>query len=120
MNHETNALLVPNSALRWSPSSLAQIAPDVRPASLNDPPVDPPAGNKPQKKEGAQRSSRKTLWVKDGEFVRPIEVTAGISDGVDTAVTADTLHEADEVITGEIIGPPTGVSNPFLPKIIRR
>jgi HlyD family secretion protein len=119
LNHETNALLVPNSALRWAPSSLAQIAPDVRPASLNDPPTDPPGSSQP-KKEGAQKSSRKTLWLKDGEFVRPIEVTAGISDGVDTTVAADTLHEGDEVITGEIVGPPSGVSNPFLPKIIRR
>src|SRR5215471_17294300 len=69
LNHETNALLVPNSALRWSPSSLAQIAPDQRPASLNDPPVDPPGASQP-KKEATQKSSRKTLWLKDGEFVR--------------------------------------------------
>jgi HlyD family secretion protein len=120
LNHETNALLVPNSALRWSPSSLAQIAPEARPATLNDPPAKDPPGSSQPKKEGAQKSSRKTLWLKDGEFVRPIEVTAGISDGVDTAVAADGLREDDEAVTGEIVGPPSGVSNPFLPKIIRR
>src|SRR5215471_325236 len=69
LNKETNALIVPNSALRWSPSSIAQIAPNARPASLNDPPADPPGASQP-KKEGSQKSSRKTLWLKDGEFVR--------------------------------------------------
>ena len=33
---ETNVLLVPNAALRWSPSSLAQIAPDAR-SQIQDP-----------------------------------------------------------------------------------
>jgi HlyD family secretion protein len=120
LNRATNALLVPNSALRWSPSSLVQIAPELRPASLaNPPPNDPPGGGQP-KKEGAQTASRRTLWLKAGEFVRPLEVTMGISDGVNTAVAADALREGDEVVTGEISGPPSGVSNPFLPKIIRR
>jgi len=119
LNKETNALIVPNSALRWSPSSIAQIAPNARPASLNDPPADPPGASQP-KKEGSQKSSRKTLWLKDGEFVRSIEATTGISDGVHTVVSADGLREGDEVVTGETIGPASGVSNPFLPKIIRR
>ena len=30
---QTNALIVPNTALRWNPSSFAEIAPDARPAS---------------------------------------------------------------------------------------
>jgi hypothetical protein len=58
--------------------------------------------------------------LKEGEFVRPVEVSAGISDGMNTAVAAEGLREGDEVVTGEIIGAPTSVSNPFLPKIIRR
>jgi HlyD family secretion protein len=120
LSRATNALLVPNSALRWSPSSLVQIAPDVRPVSLTNPPANDPLGGGQPKKEGAQTASRKTLWLKAGEFVRPLEVTLGISDGVSTSVVADALHEGDEVVTGEISGPPLGVSNPFLPKIIRR
>jgi HlyD family secretion protein len=117
LNREPNALLVPNTALRWSPSSPAQIAPDAR---SHDPQRDPGAGP-PSKQDKGQKSSRRTLWVKDGAFVRPIEVTAGISDGANTAVVADGLQEGQEVITGEIAASAqTDVKNPFLPKVLRR
>lgn len=120
LDSQTNVLLVPNAALRWAPSSLAQIAPEVR-ATQNDPPAnDPPAAGSQSKKDKGQQPSRHTLWLKDGEFVRPIEVAAGISDGVSTAITAEGLREGDEVVTGEVVGAPASVSNPFLPKIIRR
>ncbi|PWU10390.1 MAG: RND transporter [Verrucomicrobia bacterium] len=117
---QTNALLVPNAALRWTPSSLAEIAPDVRPAiSSSSAANDPPATDPPQKNEKGQ--SRKTLWIKDGEFVRPIEVMAATTDGANTAITADALHEGQEVVTGETAASArSDVKNPFLPKIIRR
>lgn len=119
---QTNALLVPNAALRWTPSSLAQIAPDARSGSFNDPPAnDPPGGGPLSKKDKGQNPSRRTLWLKDGEFVRPIEVTAGTSDGANTAVMAEGLREGQEVVTGEIAGSAqSDVKNPFLPKLIRR
>jgi HlyD family secretion protein len=121
LSSQTNVLLVANPALRWAPSSLAQIAPDARAANLNDPPAnDSPSAGRPSKKDKAQQPSRHILWLKEGEFVRPVEVAAGISDGMNTAVAAEGLREGDEVVTGEIIGAPTSVSNPFLPKIIRR
>ena len=117
LSQETNALLVPNAALRWTPSSLAQIAPDARPGNPND----PPASDPPSKKERGQKSSHRILWLKDGAFVRPVEVTAGTSDGANTAVAAEGLHEGQEVVTGETAAPArTDVKNPFLPKVIRR
>src|SRR5262249_36335840 len=45
LNHETNVFLVPNAALRWTPSSLAQIAPDARSNELIDPPSEPNSAN---------------------------------------------------------------------------
>ena len=117
LSHETNALLVPNAALRWTPSAFAQIAPDARPGN----PSDPPANDPPSKNESGQKSSHRTLWLKDGAFVRPIEVTAGTSDGANTAVVAEGLREGQEVVIGETTASAqTDVKNPFLPKVIRR
>jgi multidrug efflux pump subunit AcrA (membrane-fusion protein) len=59
--------------------------------------------------------------LKEGEFVRPVEVKTGTSDGSFTAVTADNLKEGEEVITGETTGPELGATqNPFLPSFRRR
>lgn len=120
VNHETNTLLVPNAALRWSPSSLVEVAPDARNGNLVDPPGDVHPAKPPAEKDSAEKSSTRTLWLKSGDFVRPVEVVAGISDGLDTAVAASDLHEGDEVVTGDVVGGPSNVSNPFLPKIMRR
>ena len=121
LSREKAALLVPNAALRWTPSSLAQIAPDVRPTMVVDPPAgDPPATGQAPAREAAHPSPKRTLWLKDGEFVRPIEVTAGISDGLDTVVAADGLREGQDVVTGEAAVARTDVKNPFLPRLIRR
>jgi multidrug efflux pump subunit AcrA (membrane-fusion protein) len=82
--------------------------------------ADPPAGNssKPAK---TQKTSRGVVWLKDGDYVRPVEVKAGTSDGSDTAVTADNLPEGAEVVTGETIGSTQAATkNPFVPQIIRR
>lgn len=117
---ESNALLVPNAALRWSPSSLAQISPAARSSKL-DPPGDLPGGAKPSKSEKPSKVRQGVIWLKDGEFVQPVEVKVGTSDGVDTAVTADALQEGQTVVTGEDAqAAQSGAVNPFLPKIIRR
>src|SRR6266571_7412304 len=47
---ETNALLVPNAALRWTPSSLAEISPDSRSWKPADPEAKPTTSPKTTKK----------------------------------------------------------------------
>jgi HlyD family secretion protein len=108
LNRQTNALLVPNAALRFSPSTM-------------------PAGHLGEAHAGAAleadksaRDKTRTVWVKDGDSLRGVEVTTGISDGANTAVTSGELHEGDEVITGEVAIAKTDVKNPFLPKSTRR
>jgi HlyD family secretion protein len=119
---ESDVLLVPNAALRWSPSSLAQIAPDARSQNL----VDPPAGNSPgntnaSKPGKGSRERQGIVWLKEGDFVRPVEVKVGTSDGSNTAVVAGDLHDGQEVVTGETTDQAqAGTKNPFLPQLPSR
>ncbi len=120
LQHETNTLLVPNAALRWSPSSLAEVAPELRSTILIDPPVETNAASASAPRNAIHKNARRTLWVKSGQFVRPLEVTAGITDGMNTTVAGSAVHEGEEVVTGELIAAQTDVKNPFLPPARRR
>ena len=75
---ETDALLVPNAALRWSPSALEQIAPDARSQVEATPGTGDAASDaKPTKAEKGSKERKAVVWLKDGNFVRPMEVKAG-------------------------------------------
>ena len=129
LDQATNALLVPNAALRWTPSSLDEVAPDMRNSkaitdlldAMNNTNAASAPVAMPALKNSIPENPKRMLWLKSGDYVRPLEVTAGISDGVSTAVTADGLREGDEVVTGEVVEAPTAkATNPFLPKPRRR
>jgi HlyD family secretion protein len=108
LKNETNVLLVPNAALRWTPSSMAEVTPNARKEFS----MDPPTGNNQE-----LPSSSRIVWSKDGDFVRPLEVTVGISDGINTAVTGKDLRVGEEVVTGDEAGASAqgAVNSPFLP-----
>jgi HlyD family secretion protein len=155
-----NVLMVPNSALRWTPEE-EQVAPDVRKAtaSANDseagdgPSRDgrgdnggggregrrggEPGGAKADagKRDGAGRRDTMAavsgaadkdpwregvLWVRDGEYLRPIQVRAGTSDGANTEIAGDDLSEGMEVIAGTYQtargGGAAQPTNPFTPR----
>jgi len=75
-------LCVPNAALRWQPQ------PEwIVPAARDEKP--------PQTGRNARR-----VWVRDGKFVRPIDVNIGASDGTLTEITGSDLQEGTEVIVG--------------------
>jgi HlyD family secretion protein len=115
---ESGVLLVPNAALRWAPSSQAQISPDAGSIKLGSQ-GDPESKVSKNDKQSKKRSG--TVWVKDGEFVRLVEVAVGTSDGVNTSVAADNLQEGQEVVIGETTGAAqTGTKNPFIPQVQQR
>lgn len=126
---ETNALLVPNAALRWTPSSPAQIAPDARSGKSSGPQQSDAApgskASKPGKGPPVSPPIREgrlgTVWVKEGELVRPVEVKARASDGANTAIASDALRDGQEVVTGESVETAqSSTQNPFLPPIRKR
>jgi len=127
LQHLDNVLRVPNAALRWTPQP-DQVDPQVRQAVAQK--AANASGNArkqpPQATVGrAQDGSRpRRVWILDGDYVRPLPVRAGISDGIMTAVEGDGLKEGLPVVTGVAApGSDAGSSddrNPFAPQFPHR
>jgi HlyD family secretion protein len=125
-----DVLMVANAALRWRPRP-EQIAPEVREtaasaaAGKGGGPQGPSSARSPGDKKpgrpGKEREERGRLWVKDENFVRPIDVQIGLTDGSMTEVSGSQLQEAMEVVIGEIRKESRGdggdTTNPFAPKM---
>jgi HlyD family secretion protein len=118
-------LMVPNAALRWTPPA-ERVAPEFREPSLDA------AGEKGGREEGQRAGvksekalsdgqKRGVLWIRRGEFLEPLRVKAGLSDGSMTEVQGDGLKEGTEVVLGlqaQATGP-AGTANPFIPQFGR-
>ena len=93
----SHALIVPNAALRWQPRP-EHVAPDVRDAYVT------------QRQQKAHETSQNapepategTLWVRQGDFVRPVPVTVGLCDGAQTEVLGDAVKEKMDVVVGVV------------------
>jgi HlyD family secretion protein len=145
VQRERDTLTVPNAALRWYPTSMAQVTPAARsswtpitePAEATT--FGPPSNSsKPEKSEksGKQKKHQSTtkptaavrhgtVWVKDGEFVRPVNVKLGLTDGISTAISADENNslQGSEVVVGQMTqqaADSEAQKNPFLPQMRRR
>jgi HlyD family secretion protein len=113
VGRRTSALRVPNAALRWQPAP-HQVAPEFRAAGgqAGAPGAGPTEGTP---KEAFDRGR---VWVSDGEFVRPVDVLVGLSDGVVTEVVGGELPEGTPVVVGEASADPAAdPGNPFAPKL---
>ncbi len=122
IDRKDNVLRVPNAALRWQPSP-QQVAPDVRGEymkSLKAQSGAAPGGESaPPAKKEAHDLGR--VWVEDGNFVRPLKVHIGLSDGVMTEITGGDLKDDQFVVVGEIHeSAAAGTSNPFTPQLFRK
>ena len=126
VQRQTDALVVPNAALRWNPLSTSELSPDIRATLSLGAPKPPPAP--PQRVSATQATDRArpkihhgTIWIRDAAYVRPVEVTLGTTDGANTAVSADGLHEGDQVVLSETnTSADASQRSPFLPQMIRR
>ena len=98
----TDALLVPNSALRFEPAAGSNAAPAAKGgivASLT--PRMPRRGVRPSAAEGASTAAARQVWIlRDGVAV-PVAVTPGISDGRMTEITGGELQAGMQVITDQ-------------------
>jgi HlyD family secretion protein len=126
VEEHSNVLLVPNVALRWKPRP-EQIAPGAgetgAPVSSGEGggQAGSPAAESPEDttstRAAEERQEGGQLWVKDGNFVRPVEVQIGATDGSLTVVSGDGVKEGMEVVVGEARNEQIaeGTNNPFGP-----
>ena len=106
-------LLLPNAALRWRPQ-FDLIAPEARKSAA----AQLVAGHRPPPDSSEPRHPA-TVWVEDGDFVKPVTLTAGLSDGTETEVQGSGLSEGQQVIVGLQVDSDVGddpANNPFAPK----
>jgi HlyD family secretion protein len=122
-----DVLLVPNAALRWQPKQ-DMVAPEYRDEFVQAlrRKAAPEEGKQAPGGGDKQPHNRATVWVEDGEFVRPVKVRTGLTDGFRTKVVlADPDKDKDELKEGTPLvvglnqkgGAPQDASNPFVTKM---
>src|SRR5688572_7592442 len=130
VSRREDVLTVPNAALRWTPPP-DLIHPDARNQTAER--AESPRAGRRGGGGGTTRPSTRpagevamkpaTLWVKDGEYVKPLKIRAGISDQTVTHVQGEGLTEGLEIVVADTrpdaAGAPAGGTNPFTPQFRR-
>ncbi|HEX3718675.1 MAG TPA: efflux RND transporter periplasmic adaptor subunit [Verrucomicrobiae bacterium] len=102
-------LLVPNAALRWRPQA-DLIAPESREAAMS----------RHSPADGDDSDHKGTVWVEDGDFVKPVEVTTGLTDETMMEIEGAGITDGTHVVLGvQLPGVATDsddADNPFAPK----
>jgi HlyD family secretion protein len=72
-------------------------------------------------KSRKEHGEHNRVWVKDGDFVRPIDVQVGATDGVSTEISGEVVKDEMEVVIGEIHkdSGEADTTNPFAPKLFK-
>lgn len=103
--HRNDVLLVPNTALRFSPTTASAIKPDTKKNLVSSLTQSRPRRNK-QKKSAASSStaSAREVWVLREGVPVSVSVMPGISDGHMTEIVGGELHVGMRVITDQKTG----------------
>ena len=120
ISRHDNVLIVPNEAVRWIPSP-QMIAPGTQTAA---------SGTKHRTSgDGTETAQTNALfgnvWVQSGNYVRPVRIQIGLTDGAMTEIPGDVLPEGAAVVVSAenkpIEGGGTGSNtNPFVPQFPSR
>jgi HlyD family secretion protein len=96
-----DVLLVPNTALRFSPTAAASAASAKAGAGINLMPRMPSSRVRKSAADGASISAARQVWVLRDNKAVAVAVTPGISDGRMTEITGGDLQVGMQVITGQ-------------------
>jgi HlyD family secretion protein len=114
----SNVLLVPNSALRYTPAP-EQVVPEGRAILAKGPRAkEGQASTGPGSAADAELKSRGVVWVESNGLLKPVKVKLGLTDGNQTEVLAGDLSADTAVVTGETRSatPADDGGNPFAAK----
>ncbi|HMK75552.1 MAG TPA: efflux RND transporter periplasmic adaptor subunit [Thermodesulfobacteriota bacterium] len=121
LGRRQDVLLVPNTALHWSPKP-NQISPEAG-QTARAPGVSSSRDSGGGAGAVGAPKVHGTIWVEQGEFVRPVRVNAGLTDGTSTEVEGKDLTEGMRVVVGEatreVAGGASADRSPFTPQIGR-
>ena len=98
-----DALLVPNSALRFEPTASAAVKPAASGSIVSSltPRMPPRSSTRKSAAEGARTGSARRVWVLRNGAAAAVAVTAGISDGRMTEIIGGDLQAGMVVITDQ-------------------
>jgi HlyD family secretion protein len=117
-----NVLLVPNAALRWNPQP-EQVEAEFRGKSKKGQGTELASQGKSSPEANKEKQARGTVWVPQGDLVRPVRVTLGLNDGALTAVESAELKEGTLVVLGDMekqaAGKPAPGGSPFTPQLFK-
>ncbi len=118
VSKHSQVLLVPNSALRWSPKEQL-VSPEFRSDFIRSQRRKKgPGGEGPAISTEKEPHDQGTLWIQDGKFVRPVKVQLGLTDGLNSEIETNELQEGDAIVVGESRqNSGGGTKNPFAPKM---
>jgi len=90
-----DVLLVPNAALRYEPRpELVMKATDQTEAPAEEP-------QDAKTPESTGKAKRRTVWVRHGSMVAPVDVEIGVTDGSKTEILSGNLKAGTELVLGE-------------------
>jgi len=100
-----NVLRIPNAALRFYPQR-DQVRKEDRklleggPAGAPEDEQENTSRSAEEKADIRRNRNRRHVWVKDGEFLRAVEVITGLSDSKFTEMVSGEVKLADRLVTG--------------------
>lgn len=114
-------LMVPNAVLRWTPQP-DQIVPQVRQVLGERKHKNPGSAQASTGKEDKGGPRQGVVWIPEGQYVQPIKVSLGLTDGSLTEVQNPKLKEGLQVVVGEKSTEEGAASatSPFTPQIFKR
>jgi len=92
-------LLVPNAALRWQPH-VRNIVPEARDDYALTIRRRTPAQGESARTAAAGNEPMGLVWIRQGDFVTPVKIRIGLSDGLVTEISGDRLGEGTEIVVG--------------------